>query len=99
MKWIVFWVVVSINVAPCERVGPVVDEFGRKHNTNITTTEGCFSTESKNMSREFDTLEAAQAFVDRGKKDCGRVDDPSVYFTHGCSDFEIKELKPIGGKQ
>ena len=97
MKWIVFWIAVSINPTNCETSGPFTDEYGIVHGSNTTLAIACFKTDRKNMSKEFDTLEAAQAFVDKGIKECGDKSGKNVYIHSTCDKFEIKELKPIGG--
>ena len=98
MKWVVFWIVVNINQAPCKQPGPFTDEFGIVHNDYVTTTQACFSSDRKNMSKEFDTLEAAQAFVARAMKECGDTSGLQIYTRSTCDQFEIKELRTIGGK-
>jgi hypothetical protein len=94
MKWIVFWVALSINQTPCEVPGPFTDEYGILHDGLYQTTlMACFKTDKKNMSKEFDSLEDAQEFVDKAMKACGH---DRQMFVSSCGDFEIKELKPIG---
>ena len=91
MKWIVFWIAFSMHNVPCETSGPFVDEYGIVHGDNVTLSIACFKTDRKNMSKIFDTLEEAQAFVDRGKKECGGF----KYIQGSCDEFEIRQL--VGG--
>jgi hypothetical protein len=97
MKWIVFWVALSINPGPCPQPEPFTDEYGIYHaGYYMQTSQACFETKKNNMSKEFDSLEAAQAFVDKAIKACGHDRQMLV---SSCGDFEIKELKPIGGSK
>ena len=90
MKYIVFWVAVSVLQVPCPTTGPYVDQYGITQEQNMTLSILCLDTEQRPMQKEFDTLKDAQAFVDQAQKECGKAE-----FLSHCENFEIKEVKNV----
>jgi|WetSurMetagenome_2_1015567.scaffolds.fasta_scaffold110803_1 hypothetical protein len=94
MKWIVFWIAISVYPAPCPIPEIITNEYGITsggiYSTNLMA---CYKTDRKNMQKEFDSLEAALVFVEKGKKEYPE----RVLMGDSCEGWEIKELKPIGG--
>ncbi|MHC4752416.1 MAG: hypothetical protein ACYTFW_21395, partial [Planctomycetota bacterium] len=75
---VVVWFVLNSWVVPCPDPADTVDEFGREFQTLVTTTQACWDSESKRMSKEFDSRINAELFMARAKRECG-----------DCSEFKL----------
>jgi hypothetical protein len=96
MKYIVFWIAVSVFPAPCPTPTVTIDEYGfNVGRLSSMTLQACWDKTETKMQKEFDSIEAAQEFVDKGKKEYTK--DETLFLTNYIKDWEIKELKPIGG--
>ena len=88
MKWIVFWIAVSVFNVPCDFPAPTEDEYGFKSDMSMVPAIACFKKSEKQMYKIFDDPVAAEAFFDNANK-CGEI-----VFSHCVKDMVIKELHP-----
>ena len=95
IKWMVFWIIVNAYNVPCPQAGPTIDEFGIVHSSNSYTLQLCWDVDKKEMKREFETLEDAKAFVDKGLRECGKTSNNGNYMQSACKDFRIVELRTV----
>ena len=66
-EWIVEWEVVDMILIPCPESEPVPDEYGRMPQSNASNLVACWDIIRQSRTRNFDTLEEAEEFVQRGK--------------------------------
>jgi hypothetical protein len=91
MKWLVVWIALSWFTVPCDN-GPsvVTDEYGRDHISMVTTLEHCMDSSEREMQREFDSLEAAQDFV----QELQRIEDEG--WMQDFKNIRIETTTPTG---
>jgi len=101
IKFLVTWVVVTWSLGACPPSAPMCDDYGRCYESMSTLAIACWDSSEKQMSKEFDTLAEAEAFVKEGEKDKLKdgeitVEDLSTlggFGQHGLKGFKIEKVK------
>jgi hypothetical protein len=90
IKWVVLWTVINYFPISCPQPAPVPDEYGRDGFYSSTMTlQMCYDIAYKERSKEFDSLLAAEEFIDGAKKVANERWDSQL------SGFRIQEVRII----
>lgn len=65
MLYIVKWIIITYYSVACPHPKPYSDEFGIRHESNITTMLACYETEKEFKQKTFDNRDSAFAFYKR----------------------------------
>jgi hypothetical protein len=66
--WIVTWTIITMFIVSCPEPVKTPNEFGVVQPTTSMTLQACYDTNKREMSKEFNTKEEAEAFIAAGKK-------------------------------
>lgn len=66
-KYIVTYIIITMQFIPCPAKLPTVDEFGRTNYPIGQTSEACYKRDTAKMSKEFIDRRLALEFIQRGQ--------------------------------
>ena len=85
--FVVLWTVLQFVLVPCVPPGPHIDEYGIEQHNDVINAVACHKIKETAMRKEFTTREAAEKFIEDGKK----KSDENIYPQARLKGWEIRE--------